>query len=651
MKLSLNKIIYLLGIGITFHCTGGGLQAGSLSEINDLQQKYPKQAVIVSQKKLDVTISLVNNVPVITLDSYKELTVLGENVTFLSDSKEYFSSHLEMKKLEAYSLVPDRNQYKKLTVQTFKKSMEIDNSVFYDDQYAYGFTFPSVVQGARLITKYTASAGSVYIPVRFDFGGGIPSENMIVTLTCPKAVQISFKLFGKDTSIVQFKKTSKGDKMIYQWQASNAKCYDRDTEAPGLRYFIPHLVVQLAGYTVNNKYTPVIGSLKDLYAFNYSNVSNLQTLPSADIRVLADSITSQAANGREKVRLIFKWVQKNIKYIAIEDGDNGFVPREASLVLKRRYGDCKDKTSILVAMIRSQGLKASFAWIGSRHLPYKYSEFASLVDGDHMIAVWWDEHDAPVILDGTTYSHSMENVPAFIQGKECLIEKGKDDYFLYTIPVAAPVHNAVYDSLSISLRGDTVRGKGFARFEGESKADIIYEFEGKDTSLWKDVVMRHLQMASNKTNIRSVKISNIYDIDAPFTIEYDFNLPDYLIKTRQNTYINLYLDRYLQKLIIREDRWMPLESEMTLDHSFICSMQIPGGLKVNQLPDGSAYDHPGFSFREKYSGDTGRIVLSSKVTINFQVIDGPDLNAFREMLSLLNHNYSRTLPLEKSETL
>ena len=80
-------------------------------------------------------------------------------------------------------------------------------------------------------------------------------------------------------------------------------------------------------------------------------------------------------------------------------------------------------------------------------------------------------------------------------------------------------------------------------------------------------------------------------------------------------------------------------------------MQVPGGLKINKLPDGSDYVHPGFSFIEKYSGDAETVVLSSKVTINFQVIDGSDLNAFREMLSMLNHNYSRTLPLEKSETL
>ena len=159
---------------------------------------------------------------------------------------------------------------------------------------------------------------------------------------------------------MKFKKTSKGDKVTYQWQASNSKCYDRDPDAPGLRYFLPHLIIQLAGYTVNNTYTPVIGSLKDLYAFNYSNVINLQTAPCSSIKVLADSITSQSATGREKVRSIFKWVQKNIKYIAIEDGDNGFVPREASLVLKRRYGDCKDKTSILVCHDQIPGTESKF---------------------------------------------------------------------------------------------------------------------------------------------------------------------------------------------------------------------------------------------------------------------------------------------------
>jgi hypothetical protein len=306
---------------------------------------------------------------------------------------------------------------------------------------------------------------------------------------------------------------------------------------------------------------------------------------------------------------------------------------------------------MLVAMIRSQGLKASYAWIGSRNLPYKYSRFASVVDDDHMIAVWWDEQDDPVILDGTTYCHSMESVPVFIQGKECLIEKGRDDFQLYTIPVAQPAHNAVYDSLAIELKGDTVTGRGFASFSGEKKAAMIAEFEGKDTSDWKGIVLKQLPKASNKITINSVRISDISDIDAPFTVQYDFSVPGYLVRTSRNSYINLYLNRFLQQLIIREDRWMPVESEMTLDHFYVCSMQVPGGFQVTKLPDGSVYENPGFSFHENYSGTGNQVVLKSHVTINFQVIDGNELNEFREMLSMLNHNYLKSLPLEKSQTL
>jgi hypothetical protein len=652
MKLYLNKNLFMLLVGVVLLCFALKGMAQSPGDITGWQQKYRNDPVIMSTRRLDVNITMVNNAPAIQLESYKELVVLADNATYLSDSKEYFSNHFILGKLEAFSLIPERNQYKKLPVRTFNKLVELDGSIFYDDQYAYGFNFPSVGKGSRLVTRYTVNTSDAYLPVVFDFGGWIPAENMIITVTCPREVLISYHLFGKDTSVVHFSQSGKGNRLVYQWQASNPKSYQPDSEAPGLRYFLPHLIIQLAGYTVQGRYFPLIGSLKDLYAYNYSYLKSMSaTGPSVEIKALADSITALCRTDREKVKSIFRWVQKNIKYVAIEDGDHGYVPREASLVLKRRYGDCKDKTSILVAMIRSQGLKSSYAWIGSRDLPYKYSQFASVLDDDHMIAVWWNEQDVPVILDGTTYSHSMENIPAFIQGKECMIEKGPDDFQLYTIPVARPKHNEIYDSVAIELKGQMVTGHGFVRFSGEQKAKLIAEMEGKDTSSWKELLSEQLLRASNKATINSIKLSDMTDVDAPFTIQYGFSVPDYAIVTNNTIYINLYLNRYLRQLVIREDRWMPVESDMTLDHLFVCSMQVPEGMKIKKLPDSTVYKNPGFGFRENYEGTGKQIILSSEVTINFQVIDGSDIGDFRDMLTILNRNYSKSLPLEKSETL
>ena len=50
------------------------------------------------------------------------MIVLAETSAFLADSKEYFNSHYDLNKLEAYSLVPEVKQYKKVPVANFTQS-------------------------------------------------------------------------------------------------------------------------------------------------------------------------------------------------------------------------------------------------------------------------------------------------------------------------------------------------------------------------------------------------------------------------------------------------------------------------------------------------------------------------------------------------
>lgn len=614
-----------------------------------LQQKFPGQPFVGITENLDVGFDLAGGAPVIHLARYKEIAVLADHSTSFSESREYFSNHYQVKKLEAYSLVPDQNQYRKVPVQSFTKSVDWDNMVYYDDQFTYTYAFPSVGKGCRLVTRYEATCSYPWLPVVFNFGGTLPMEKSTVSVSFPKEVDIRYHVFGTDTALVHFTKAAKGNRMKYTWEASFGNPFDHDAVAPSMRYYVPHVIIQIAGYTVNGRYTPVIGSLDDLYRYNYSHISGLSKIPAPGVKRLADSLNAGVSDDREKVRNIFRWVQKNIKYVAIEDGDNGLVPREAADVLKRRYGDCKDKTSLLVAMIRSQQLNAAYAWIGSRDLPYKYSEFPSTMADDHMIAVWWEHSGSPVILDGTTFSHSMADVPAFIQGKECLIEKGPDDYLLYTIPVAAVNRNQIYDSLFIELRGDTVTGHGFARFTGEPRADMIGRFEGKDTTAWKNILREELNRISNKITITRIHVLGDDGADAPFILEYRFVIPDYLVKTNKSSYINLNLSRYLQQTRIKDDRKIPVEAEMTHGYRFVCAFRVPDGYSVLQLPRGSSYEDPSFGFRETYTRQNELVVLKSDVVINFLVIDGKELTAYQQMLSLLNRNYAKSLQLEKTE--
>lgn len=650
MKLFNRKGIFFSVAGFILH-TGIVLASETpLQELELWQQKYPGRPLIYITKNLDVTINLVNNSLETSLDYYREMMVLSDNSAYLADSREYYNNHYTVKKLEAYSLVPDLKQYRKQAVTNFTKTVEIDDYVFYDDQLVYHYAFPSVGKGTKLITRSFAVTSYAYVPIVFDFGTIIPSANMRITLSFPKSVSLNYHLFGSDTAMITFSKNIRGDRITYTWEACNTKAYVNDDQSPDSKYYMPHLIIQIAGYESGGERKSVLGNIKDIYAYCYSHISSLSTEIDPEVKSLADSVTQNCSVEREKVRSIFKWVQTHIKYVAIEDGDNGLVPSEASLVLKRRYGDCKGKTSLLVAMIRSQALKASYAWVGSRERPYRFSEFPSVVCSDHMIAVWWD-HDQPVILDGTTYSHRMEDAPAFIQGKECMIEKGKDDYLLYRIPIAPPENNAITDSMSVQLKDNAIEGTGTVTFMGENRALMISRFEGIDTAGYRKVFGNALTKASNKNIIRTVSISDLNNLEQPFVIRYSFVIPDFITKSNNNLYVNIALDRFLQDMIIDEERTIPLESRMTAEYRMYCKFSIPGGYQLKKLPANSSFDDVSFGFSDSYSSSAEDVVLQSRIILNFQVIDGTGLNQFREMMSLINRNNLKSLSFEKTASL
>src|SRR5207237_6759909 len=65
------------------------------------------------------------------------------------------------------------------------------------------------------------------------------------------------------------------------------------------------------------------------------------------------------------IRRIVGSLHKNVRYTGVEFGESSLVPQFASETLKRRYGDCKDKATLLVTMLRSAGIPANLALLNS----------------------------------------------------------------------------------------------------------------------------------------------------------------------------------------------------------------------------------------------------------------------------------------------
>jgi hypothetical protein len=611
------------------------------------KEKYKGYVAIYKNKTETLEFTLEEDGPLFRNSSRSSLYVLSDRGIAFADNQEYFNSRYQFEKLKGYTLIPSGRRYKKVEATEYTKSSVLGSGIFYDDQVAYSFNFPAVSEGVMLVTEAIATVRDPHFPFRFYFGGGLPVETADFSFLVPKGTNIKYQLCGIDASKVKLTKKSKGKVDIYHWEALDLDAYKGDDLAPNWLYYVPHIMVQVADYSFKEERIPVLGNTQDLYNWAYAKVEPLVNTQSPVIKQLTDSIVSGLTRDDEIAHRIFRWVQKQIKYVAIEDGDNGFVPRPAEKVLERRYGDCKDKTSLIVAMLESQGLDASFAWIGTRSLPYKYSDIPSLAVDNHMIAVWWDDGRAH-FLDGTTQFHALEDVPAWLQGKQCMIERGKEKFHILEVPVDAPDVNHSIDSIWINLEANTLMGEGKTIYSGEARAEMLSRLDGVKPEKVKNVISSSKSWASNKLLVDTAMFSDQSNLHNPLEAEYRFHLSDYVTEKQGAYYVNLNLDRMYDGLRIKKERVIPIESDKTFTHQVVTELKIPDGLKVSHVPGNVSFENEKFSYRSRYSLETDKVIVKTNYVVNFLLLEGDGILEFRKMINTIHRSSMQSVVLTQT---
>ena len=84
------------------------------------------------------------------------------------------------------------------------------------------------------------------------------------------------------------------------------------------------------------------------------------------IKNITEEITKNCNSQKEKISAIADFVQNEIRYVAIEVGKNKWIPRNADITLTNRYGDCKDKSALMISMLGTIGIESYPVLVGSQ---------------------------------------------------------------------------------------------------------------------------------------------------------------------------------------------------------------------------------------------------------------------------------------------
>lgn len=618
-------------------------------EFDKYSMLYPKNKAVSLEESYEISIEFDGNDIIITEDQNTETLYLDATAKYNSKGAISYSSFFDIEDIEANVSNYNGKKYKTEKVKDFTIKDNLNGS-FYDDIKTINFIYPNLKKGSKSRLKYRTIIKNPRFLKTIYLGDYSPIIHKKVTMYVDKGIVLNFKEFNLDSVDFTFEKFTDNKHNIYSWEIKEVKEFKYNRKAMSYRSKVPHIIPIISKFTLKNKEYNVLNNEKGLYDWYFSLVKNLNTEKDAyQFKSLVDSLTKDCNTDLEKVKTIYYWTQQNIKYIAFEDGLGGFIPRSASEVYKKKYGDCKDNSSILQAMLQSIGLDGRITWVGTRKIPYKYHDVPTPIVDNHMILTYFDIDSTLYFLDATGRYLDLKIPSSFIQGKETLISLDSSNYMIKTVPVVPASSNIEIDSCNITLNSNAVEGSGKSTYNGYLKTSLFSYLEGKNKKEDLEVFYKKkLEKGNNNFMVDSISELNKFKYDKPFFVNYSFEIPNYAKSTKSDIYINLNLDQSVSDLKPEKDEVEELEHKFKTKRVLYLELEIPSGYNLNYLPEDIVLSNKLFTASITYRKQKNKIIYNQEIILNFIKLNPQEVVEFRTFINKIEKAHKEVVILSKN---
>ncbi len=233
------------------------------------------------------------------------------------------------------------------------------------------------------------------------------------------------------------------------------------------------------------------------------------------------STLPEDANERTKIDALYRHVIRKTRYVGLEFGVHGYKPYRTTDVYARKFGDCKDKASLLKVMLAEIGVEANLVLVRTRDQGAIRVEPASLSAFNHAI-VYVPKYD--LFLDGTAEWSGATELPVGDQGASVLVVRdGKGGDFLQ-IPISSADQNVKTTVQTVRLSAD-----------GSAKVEHRMDLRGTGAATWRVGFQSAEQRTERMTEllgrthpgieVAKLRLPNIGDVLKPVEVRADLVVP------------------------------------------------------------------------------------------------------------------------------
>jgi len=491
----------------------------------------------------------------------------------------------------------------------------------------------SVIEYRALLKVFKSKMPSLFVTY-WSFPPGYVIKKAHLEVDAPVEMQINYRArnIKAEPSI-----TTEKARKLYSWNVS-------DVFIGGIyeQFLPPYDVV------CPNIYVASAREWGDVSRWFYE-LSQPSLEPGQKMKDYVDYVVKGCGRDREKImRELYDFVSQNIRYVAIPLRASGYAPHNVTDIYVNKYGDCKDKSALLISLYRLAGIDSYFALLKTRSAGPLIREFPAL-EFNHCIVAVPKQDGGYIFLDPTLELDRFGYVPTEMQNVDIFVVKKDAEYEFIKIPFDLKNYSGTHGTISMTIGGDyTISVKDTIEYFGDREilTRLNYKYATRDAI--RAVFEKGLHSLYSDAVLDDVKISEPNDLSGHFWDSSTYRIKGHIKEAGNLLIFDLPgFDSMLRNIISTETRTYPLWfSELSHDITDI-TITIPASCRVNYVPVSIEKDTPFGYYNRNVKSEGNTISIHYDFRMKLLEIPAAQYAKYKEFIESIVQSMKESIVLEK----
>jgi tetratricopeptide (TPR) repeat protein len=543
----------------------------------------------------------------------------------------YAPWHEERPELRARVITPDGKAHALDPATLVESTPADDEPGTLSDRRLLRGPLPAITEGAvveqLIITRETESLFASGAARRFFFGKEVPVRRVRLTLEVPQGMPLHFAARGVR---VKPRRGEEGGRtrLVFE-QGALDPVIPPEPFLPADAVTWPHVAFST-------------GRAWGDLARSYHATVEAQ-LAGASLERTAREILGDEKRREVVVGKLTAWIHSQVRYTSLQFGEAAVVPRQPAETLVRRYGDCKDLSTLLVGLLRASGIPASVALlrVGPEDVQESLPGFGLF---DH--AIVYIPGKPALWVDATDAFSPPGQLPVMVQGRLALVAAPETKGLLRT------------PELPASANGFTTTREVYLAERGPSRIVEVKESTGAVASAYREHFARtessrvregyveYVKSVFSAPDLKRLDSREQEALEKPFRVELEVEDASRGYTDDKEAAVGLggaallgRLPDYLLEVPSEEQPWTRRQGELILLEPYTAELRYrvvpPPGYTSRPLPKDFAHKLGPATFSGEFALKGREVGITFRFTTGKRRWSAAEVEAFRKELATL----------------